>query len=258
MDHAQLDAPLSARSVALSLLLGARPPRMSGRDLTGLGETFGVSTATMRVALSRMVSAGDLEVEDGTYTLSPRHVQRQRLTEALAHPRLRPYDGMWRMLVVVDRGRSAAERSTLRSELARARYGELREGVWLRPDNLESTLGGDGRVDPEFGSTVESFTTTPSGDRGLTRRLWDLDAWASTAHELLATLDREGPPIVRLTAAASAVRHLCTDPALPEELVPEHWPADRLRWAYEDYRDELSTRYLTDDVPMAGTDKETT
>lgn len=257
-DHEATPPPLSARSVALSLLLGARPPRLRGRDVVTLGEMFGVAVPTMRVALSRMVAAGDLEVDDGIYTLGPQHLDRQRVTEALAHPRRRPYDGMWRMLVVVDRGRPAPERAALRRALTRARHAELREGVWLRPDNLhpqpevaDPLLGpstGRGPADAHPAGSDDpgllAFSTRPAKDRALTRQLWDLPGWASTAHRLLSVMRSDAPPPERLTAAAAAVRHLCLDPALPDELAPEQWPADDLRWAYEDFRNELSSRYL--------------
>ncbi len=237
------ERPLSARSVALSLLLGARPPRLDGRHLTALGELFDVSAATMRVALSRMVSAGDLEVSDGHYTLTARHIERQRITESLLHPQRRPYNGMWRMVVVVERGRASQQRAALRAEMAQARYAELREGVWLRPDNLHAPRGGDPAAAgaPEG---AQSFTTLPDDDRALTRQLWDLPLWATRANHLLAALESPARPIEHLATAAATVRHLRTDPALPDELAPEHWPADRLRWAYEDYRTDLSTRYL--------------
>ncbi|WP_068397741.1 PaaX family transcriptional regulator C-terminal domain-containing protein [Kribbia dieselivorans] len=229
----ELISPLSARSVALSLLLGSHPPRMSARDLTTLGEHFGIAPATTRVALSRMASAGDLVLADGTYALAPRHLERRSVTEELMRPRCRPHSGMWRMAVVVDRGRSAARRAALRTDMMRHRFAELREGVWLRPDNLASH-------DAPQPEEVRSFVTLPDDERRLARELWDLDNWAETAHLLLDTLRSDGEAMLRLAAAAAAVRHLCTDPALPDELAPEHWPADELRWTYDDYRAELA------------------
>lgn len=237
------ERPLSARSVALSLLLGARPPRLDGRHLTTLGELFDVSPATMRVALSRMVAAGDLEVADGHYTLTARHIERQRVTESLLHPQRHSYDGRWRMIVVVERGRASQQRAALRSAMVQARFAELREGVWLRPDNLHTARVGD-HTAPGTPEGAQSFTTRPDDDRGLTHQLWDLPQWASRANALLTALENPGRPTEHLAVAAATVRHLRTDPALPDELTPEHWPADRLRWAYEDYRADLSTRYL--------------
>jgi phenylacetic acid degradation operon negative regulatory protein len=42
--------------------------------------------------------------------------------------------------------------------------------------------------------------------------------------------------------AAAMVRHLLTDPVLPEELLPADWPGSRLRAAYNDFATELLQR----------------
>ncbi|MDH6492337.1 DNA-binding transcriptional regulator PaaX [Streptomyces sp. SAI-127] len=44
--------PLSARSVVLSLLLGAHPPEMPVKDLLRAVEPFGVGGSTLRAALT--------------------------------------------------------------------------------------------------------------------------------------------------------------------------------------------------------------
>ncbi len=163
----------------------------------------------MRVALSRMTAAGDLVQADATYALAPRHLERQAATDALIRPVPRPYDGTWRMAVVIDRGRPASDRSALRHRLTRARFAEMREGVWLRPDNLPDPDTAEQRI----------FLTVPEDDRALTAELWDLESWADNARHLRAAMG-EGSPVERLTAAAAAVRHLRTDPALPAELAP--------------------------------------
>lgn len=227
--------PLSARSVVLSLLLGSRPAHLPVGRLIELGEMFDIAPATLRVALSRMVGAGDLEVEEATYALAPRHHDRQAGSEAALHPRRRAHNGMWRTLVVVDRGRPVAQRNALRSDMATARYAELREGVWTRPDNLVAPAPPEPLPEELLG-----FTSIPDDEQGLAHDLWDLDGWASEACALHALMVDTGlRPVERLTAAAAAVRLLRTDPVLPDELAPEHWPADKLRWAYEDYRTTL-------------------
>lgn len=43
-------------------------------------------------------------------------------------------------------------------------------------------------------------------------------------------------------AAAGIVRHLVTDPVLPDELLPEPWPGAALRAAYTDFAAELVAR----------------
>jgi phenylacetic acid degradation operon negative regulatory protein len=38
------------------------------------------------------------------------------------------------------------------------------------------------------------------------------------------------------------VRHLLTDPVLPDELLPDDWPGDALRKAYTNFAAELVAR----------------
>ncbi len=92
---------------------------------------------TTRVALSRMVAAGELAAEDGHYRLVGEGLlSRQRTQDDALDPPAAPLGRGWRMAVVVSAGRAAAERVELRRAFADARFAEWREGVWLRPDNL--------------------------------------------------------------------------------------------------------------------------
>ena len=68
---------LNARSIALSTLLGTHPPTLPASSLVAFGELFGVNGGTMRTALSRLVAAGDLELDGGRYTLAARLQARQ-------------------------------------------------------------------------------------------------------------------------------------------------------------------------------------
>ena len=52
----------------------------------------------------------------------------------------------------------------------------------------------------------------------------------------------------RFVAAAGIVRHLLTDPVLPDELLPTYWPGVALRRAYHDFAAELVAR--RDDVDL--------
>ena len=51
---------LTARSVVLSVLLGAHPAWATAGELLRLTEDFDLKESTVRVALTRLVSAGDL------------------------------------------------------------------------------------------------------------------------------------------------------------------------------------------------------
>ncbi len=225
--------PLSARSVVLSLLLGAHPPELPVSAIVGAGELFEIAEPTLRVALTRMVATGDLERTDSTYRLSARLLERQRRQDA-ALESAGEWDGTWEMVVVTSTGRSAADRATLRVTLTELRLAELREGTWLRPANLRRPL-------PSWpAELISTFTTSPAGDpTQLANRLWDLAAWNHTGRELVGDIAQACTAAERLTVAAAVVRHLRTDPALPPELLPGDWIAPALQASYAAYQREL-------------------
>lgn len=223
--------PLTARSVVLSLLLGAQPPRLPVRDIVGAGERFGITPATMRVALTRLVQAGDLVSDRAVYALSDRHLERQRQQERELDPARLPWDGDWEMVVVTSGGRDAATRADLRRRLADRRLAMLREGVWMRPANLP--------VDEAEEPGTLRLAARPDDPVGLVARLWDLDAWAAQGRALLDVTAHGESFAGRFTAAAALVRHLRTDPALPDELLPDDWPGAIMRRGYEDFRTEI-------------------
>lgn len=226
--------PLSARSVVLSLLLGAHPPELAVRDLVAVADQFGIAESTLRVALTRMVAVGDLERTDGTYRLSPRLLDRQRRQDEALEPETTAWDGSWETVVVTEAGRSATDRADLRATLSELRLAELREGVWLRPANLARPL-------PAWPvGLLSQFRSVPVDDPAvLADRLWGLEQWNSTARTLLDAVTGPSSAAHRLAVAAAVVRHLRTDPALPEQLLPAAWAATDLQAAYAAYQAEL-------------------
>lgn len=239
---------LTARSVLLSVLLGTDPPRLPVRRLVRTTELFGIAEGTTRTALSRMAAAGELLADDGWYELaSDRLLARQARQVASRHPGPLAWDGAsWRQVVVVADGpRSADSRAALRSALLGARLAELREGVWLRPDNLGDVAGGLPADAEGAGEALRWFRAVPAGDPlALAARLWDLDAWTSRANELvrhMAALLRpleEGSSDVLaggFVLSADVLRHVQADPLLPPELLPDGWPGARLRADYDRY-----------------------
>lgn len=225
---------LSARSVVASTLLGLHPPVLTARVLVRSGELFGISEGTTRTALSRMVAAGELDVEDGAYRLAGRLLARQARQDVSRKPPRWGWDGRWRMAVVVADRRSADERAALRAALLSARYAELREGVWTRPDNLP----GDRPAAPG----CEWIKATFADPAETAASLWDLAGWSARAAALdeamaawLPRLRAEGAAVLAPTFVLSAdvLRHLQSDPLLPRELLPRAWPGTPLRTAYD-------------------------
>lgn len=220
--------PLTARSVVLSTLLGSHPPRLRARVLVRVGELFGIAEGTIRVALSRMVAAGDLVQADGGYQLSERLRLRQARQDESRSPRTRPWDGSWEIAVITAERRPAADRAALRQAMAALRLAELREGAWLRPANLS-------RERPGIVAQQCTFLEgRPEGEpRQLAATLWDLREWADAARTLNAALDQARPLAEQFTISAAVLRHLLADPLLPPELLPAGWPGPDLRDHYE-------------------------
>jgi phenylacetic acid degradation operon negative regulatory protein len=226
--------PLSARSVVLSLLLGAHPAELSAAALVRAGELFEVPETTLRAALSRMVAAGDLVRAGSTYGLSERLLERQRRQDAALDVETTDWDATWEQVVITSSGRSAQDRAELRATLASLRLAELREGIWMRPANLARPL-------PDWpAELITRFRAIPEENAGsLARRLWDVDGWAAHGRALLDGLTSADRARDRLTLSAAVVRHLLRDPALPEALLPGTWPSIPLRQRYADYQAEL-------------------
>lgn len=227
---------LTARSVVLSVMLGAHPAWATASQLIRLTSDFDIREQTVRVALTRMVSAGDLVRSADGYRLSDRLLARQRRQDDAINPRLRPWDGTWATLVITSVGTDARTRAVLRNTLQDNRFGELREGVWLRPDNLDTALPDD------VAERVRILHSRDDDPADLAARLWDLPAWAAYGRRLVDDITAAADIPGRFVAAAAIVRHLLTDPVLPAELLPADWPGGQLRSAYTAFAGELVER----------------
>jgi phenylacetic acid degradation operon negative regulatory protein len=233
---------MTARSVVLSVLLGAHPAWATASELIRLTADFDIREPTLRVALTRMVSAGDLVRSEDGYRLSDRLLARQRRQDDAINPRVHKWDGSWTTLVITSVGTDARTRATLRTTLQEKRFAELREGVWLRPDNLDIELS------PDVLGRLRILHARDEDPSELAARLWDLPGWARVGHQLLDAMAGASDIPGRFMAAAGMVRHLLTDPVLPDELLPDGWPGARLRDSYQTFAAELAAR--RDDVEL--------
>lgn len=245
---AGLDAPLpfprlTARSVLLSVLLGSDGAWLPTPLLLSTTALFGIAEGTARTALSRMTTAGELEATGDGYRIRGRALLARQSRQLVGRAGTTAgWTGAWRQAIVgLGERRGAAERAAVRVALSAARFGELREGVWLRPDNLRDgaveelhRLDGDALL-----ATVRDLDLDPAELAG---RLWDLDGWAASAGELIGLM---APLTARLEASehaaladgfvvnAAVLRHLAADPLLPEDLLADGWPGPELRSRYE-------------------------
>ncbi|CNH91520.1 phenylacetic acid degradation operon negative regulatory protein [Mycobacterium tuberculosis] len=151
-------------------------------------------------------------------------------------PRVKAWRGEWVVLIVTSVGTDARTRAALRTTMHHKRFGELREGVWMRPDNLDLEL------DHNVSARVRVLSARDDAPAELAAQLWDLSGWAATGHRLLDEMSTAADVPGRFIVAAAMVRHLLIDPMLPAELLPAEWPGAALRAAYHDFAKELSDR----------------
>lgn len=229
--------PWNARSIALSVLLGTHPPELPARALVAIAELFGISGGTMRTALSRLVTAGEVVAVDGRYRLADRLIERQDAQDAGRRPPMTEWDGAWHTVVAVDDQRDASQRRRFRSAMANRRFGELRPDIWTRPSNL-----GPPPTAPDW--LVTTGTLDGIGPQRLVARLWDLDAIAESANRLRSEMtsrratadwDDHGAIPDLFTTSAAVVRFLRNEPLLPVELTPDAWPVDVVRRMYDEF-----------------------
>ncbi|MGH9097325.1 MAG: PaaX family transcriptional regulator C-terminal domain-containing protein, partial [Acidimicrobiales bacterium] len=167
------------------------------------------------------------------YRLAGRLLDRQTRQLASRTGHVGGWSGEWRVVVVTTSGSSAEIRSKRRRALRFARLGELREGVWMRPDNLEM------RLDPEVGRDSTVLLARPGTDPGeLAASLWDIEGWGHRAGRLMSAMEARPTRAPADLApgfelSASVLRHLQADPLLPAELLPAGWPGATLREQYD-------------------------
>lgn len=234
----------------LSALLGESPPALPARRLVRIASLFGINENRARVALSRMAARGEVAIDDaGDYALAGRLLERaRRLTVARTATTAR-FDGTWHLVVVTSTGDDATTRRERRKMCRDARLGELRDGTWTRPANLAVDLPTDAA------QTLVRFRATPDADpRSLAASVFDLAGWARRARLLCRTLEHAGSSRRGSLAAgfelnAEVLRHLQRDPLMPDELLDDDWPGERLRARFAtfdaDYRARLADAHRT-------------
>ncbi|WLP90499.1 PaaX family transcriptional regulator C-terminal domain-containing protein [Gordonia sp. NB41Y] len=227
---------MTARSVAISALLGYHPPELAVSALVRIGGLFGIAEQTMRVALTRMVTDDDATVANSVYRLTEKQVRRQREQEVNASPPPGTWDGDWDVAILVSTARTQSERLAFRRAMLRARFAELREGVWTRPANLDQDL--DEIITGSCRFVVGRFRddTPPVAD------LWDLSSWSAEAWRLIAVMADADTLVAGFVANAEVFRHLQLDPLLPPELLPTDWPGEQLRARFAAFNADYAAR----------------
>jgi phenylacetic acid degradation operon negative regulatory protein len=254
--------PLTARSVLATALLGAPNGRLPVSHLVQAGRLLGIADGAVRTSLSRMVAQGELSTSDGVYELSGKLADRRHDIDGAVRPRPPGinWDGTWEIAVVRAGSRSAAQRHELRAAATRLRLGALRDGCWARPTNL------DRERHPGARSVIARQCLTFQGAiadviPADVEQTFGLSEWAGKALRLNEAIEAQPAEVLSQPTSAqmrdrfllliAAARHLRTDPMLPDELLTDDWPGERLRAAYDRLTQTLR-RYLEDAVTSGG------
>jgi phenylacetic acid degradation operon negative regulatory protein len=248
--------------VLATALLGAPNGRLPVSHLVQAGRLLGIADGAVRTSLSRMVAQGELSTSDGVYELSGKLADRRHDIDGAVRPRPPGinWDGTWEIAVVRAGSRSAAQRHELRAAATRLRLGALRDGCWARPTNL------DRERHPGARSVIARQCLTFQGAiadvmPADVEQTFALSEWAGKALRLNEAIEARPAEVLSQPTSAqmrdrfllliAAARHLRTDPMLPDELLTDDWPGERLRAAYDRLTQTLR-RYLEDAVNSGG------
>ncbi len=115
----------------------------------------------------------------------------------------------------------------LRRAARALRLAELRDGVWLRPDNVTLTGDAANSARSVMAAQASRFVAFPDADGDLVERLWDQQGWNHAALSLRREMagmaqrlsaDDLGALQPGFVLAAAVLRHMNADPLLPVEL----------------------------------------
>ena len=204
--------------------------------LIAVGELFGLTANSVRVAIVRLVADRLLESDErGFYRLGPKaapvraHVEDWRRGES----RVRPWRGEWLAVSLGTKVERAVRRASLRA-LSRCGLREGLPGLWLRPDNLAQTweetlerlrtLGLEDGAEPfrarDFGAPLQrrlhALWPTRALQQDYERALRDLQR----SQRQLDGMPHETALVESYLLGGEAIRVLATDPLLPEAIMP--------------------------------------
>lgn len=206
--------------------------------LVEVGELFGFSGNTVRVAVSRLVRVGLLESDErGWYRLSSRtdpvnrHVSSWREGEARIR---RPWNGAW-LAIALSKASRREERKSSKRALDMLGFRAGFDLLWVRPDNLdeshEQTAARLEELGYEASAELLVVASVPEAtDLRWRHGLWPTQRLLSSYRVLrrdlansmkrLRSMPSEQGLVETFLLGGAAMRALALDPLLPSEILP--------------------------------------
>jgi phenylacetic acid degradation operon negative regulatory protein len=228
----------SAADLVLDLLITHPEPHMTVQTLARAGEIMGLSTPSVRVALTRLLGQDRIvKTGRGCYAVQLQgnsvHYEVQHWFEK--ESRMGPWSGGW--LVVHDGAVSRSDKTAWRHHLRALElngFRALATGIAVRPDNLDGGAQAMRAALLRLGmapaSLVFSGSQFDADAAARMRGLWDVSALSAAYQSGLALIERSSARLARMQAEAAAretllvgravIRSIVLDPLLPEAIQP--------------------------------------
>ncbi|MEM5515362.1 hypothetical protein WNY37_00260 [Henriciella sp. AS95] len=230
---------MSARSLVLSLLASTDAVQLTIGTLIKAGSLFDIEAATMRVAVTRLMSTAHLKSpQRGVYVPGPK---ARALTSRVqqwkdVNSRKCDWNGDWLVALTQHLGRT--DRKQLRAReraLGLSGYRETPQGFWIRPANLSRPLS-DHRDDlVDIGADedllIHRVSATATAEEKRWASLWSTEALRESYDRAIRTMEESLNILPDLTVPMAAretfligqsvIRSINFDPLLPPELGPD-------------------------------------
>lgn len=228
---------VNPKNLILELLLAVGEKPLTARNAIQACALFSISENSLRVTLTRLLTAGLIElVGRGAYRLGPaaKDLALDVATWRMAEDRIRPWLGGY---VVVHTGNlPRSDRAGLRRRdraLQMMGFRPLERALHIRPDNIDRDIGAVRERLYALGLDREAAVFLASGmdseREAAVRCLWDAKALTQSYRQLRPALDAwlQGAKQIPLEDAAresfliggDAIRQLVFDPLLPAPFI---------------------------------------
>lgn len=230
---------------------------------------LGVSEQATRSTLSRMARRGLLNrVQRGRRVyvgLTPRsreilhdgEIRVWRIGAVNTH-----WDGTWTLLGFSLPESWQQQRHVLRSRLLWAGFGGLQGGLWIAPSTVDVRPLVDDLGLSDLVKVFQARAMPPTDVDDLVRDAWDLDTLGERYRRFLSRWDVSDPvPELpdglarQLLLQTEWLQIIRQDPRLPQEHLPDDWPAERAQRVFKALHADLeptaraTAAYVLDTIP---------